>query len=301
MTTFRQGAIVFRMALLLDGRAARDAYKSTLIERIRKLRAAPSLALIQVGDNRESNIYIEQKKKFAEGIGAKVEHLHFPAEVEPSAVEEKIRSLNERKDVHGIIVQLPLPSHFDKQALIETISPLKDVDGLTNENQELLDKGTPRFIPATPRGVSLLLEYYSIDVRGKRAVVFGRSRLVGYPLASLLRARGASVEVCHSKTPDPKTISTKTDLVFVAIGKPELIDSSYIKEGAVVVDIGINSIEGKKLDEEPPRRKVVGDVLFSDVEPRAKAISPVPGGVGPMTVLSLFDNLILSAEGHIRR
>jgi methylenetetrahydrofolate dehydrogenase (NADP+) / methenyltetrahydrofolate cyclohydrolase len=289
------------MALLLNGKAARDSYKAKLIERIQKLSSAPTLALIQVGDNRESNIYIEQKKKFAALIGARVEHIHFPAETAPETVEEKIRSLNERGDVNGIIVQLPLPPHFDKQALIETISPLKDDDGLTDENQALLEKGVPRFIPATPRGVSLLLEYHSIDVRGKKAVVFGRSRLVGSPLASLLKARGASIEVCHSKTPDPKAISKKADLVFVAIGKPELIDSSYIKEGAVVVDIGINSIEGKKLDEEPPRRKVVGDVLFSDVEPHVKAISPVPGGVGPMTVLSLFDNLILSAEGHIRK
>lgn len=289
------------MALILNGRAARDSYKQKLVERIRKLGIAPALALIQVGDVRESNIYIEQKKKFAAAIGAKVEHMRFPADIDPSFVEERIRSLNERSDVHGIIVQLPLPPHFDKQSLIEAISPLKDVDGLTDENQDLLDRGTPRLIPATPRGVSLLLEHYSIDVKGRSAVVFGRSRLVGRPLAALLRAKGASVEVCHSKTADPKSISKKADLVFVAIGKPGLIDSSYIKEGAVVVDIGINSIEGEKLDEEPPRRKVVGDVLFSDVEPHVAAISPVPGGVGPMTVLSLFDNLILSAEGRIPR
>lgn len=286
------------MALILNGKVARDAYKSRLIERIQKLGRAPVLALIQVGDNKESTIYIEQKRKFALAIGAKVEHIHFPAETTPEAVADKIRSLNERSDIDGIIVQLPLPAHFDKQALIETISPFKDVDGLTEENQNLLDKGAPRLIPATPRGVSLLLEHYSIDVRGKKAVVFGRSRLVGKPLAALLKAKGASVEVCHSKTPDPKSVSKNADLVFIAIGKPELIDSSYIKRGAVVVDIGINSIEGKKLEEELPRRKVVGDVLFSDVEPHVTAISPVPGGVGPMTVLSLFDNLILSAEGH---
>jgi methylenetetrahydrofolate dehydrogenase (NADP+) / methenyltetrahydrofolate cyclohydrolase len=287
------------MALLLNGKVARDAYKEKLVERIRKLPQAPIMALIQVGDNRESNIYIVQKKKFALAIGAHVEHVHFPAETNPIAVKEKIEELNKRSDVHGIIVQLPLPAHFDKQALIETISPTKDVDGLTNENQTLLDKGTPRLIPATPRGVSILLEHYSISVRGKQAVVFGRSRLVGAPLASLLRTKGASVEVCHSQTPNSKEISKKADLVFVAIGKPEHIDSSYIKEGAVVVDIGINSIEGK-LDEEVPRRKLVGDVLFSDVEPHVSAISPVPGGVGPMTVLSLFDNLILSAEGHTK-
>ena len=289
------------MALILNGIAARDAYKQSLIERIKKLPTAPSLALIQVGDNRESNIYIEQKKKFAIAIGVHVEHIHFPAETSPSVVKTKIEELNVRKDIHGIIVQLPLPAHFDKQALIETISPSKDVDGLTDENQDLLDKGTPRLIPATPRGVSLLLKHYSIDVRGKKAVVFGRSRLVGKPLAALLKAKGASVEVCHSKTLNPRDISRKADLVFIAIGRPELIDSSYIKEGAIVVDIGINSVEDKTSDPGTPRRKLVGDVLFSDVEPHVSAISPVPGGVGPMTVLSLFDNLILSAEGHTKK
>ncbi len=288
------------MALLLNGKLARDAYKPKLIERIQRLSAAPTLALIQVGDNRESNIYIEQKKKFGLAIGAHVEHIHFPTETSPSVVESKIRELNTRNDIQGIIVQLPLPSHFDKQALIETISPSKDVDGLTNTNQSLLEKGTPLLIPATPRGVSLLLEHYSIDVQGKKAVVFGRSRLVGSPLAALLRSKGASVEVCHSGTTNPKEISKQADLVFVAVGKPELIDSSYIRDGAVVVDIGINSLLGNKLDEELPRRKVVGDVLFNDVEPHASAISPVPGGVGPMTVLSLFDNLISSAERHLK-
>jgi 5,10-methylene-tetrahydrofolate dehydrogenase/methenyl tetrahydrofolate cyclohydrolase len=288
------------MALLLNGKLARDAYKQRLIERIQKLPTAPTLALIQVGDNRESNIYIEQKKKFGLAIGAHVEHIHFPTETSPSIVESRIKELNTRNDIQGIIVQLPLPSHFDKQALIETISPAKDVDGLTNTNQDLINKGTPLLIPATPRGVSLLLEHYSIDVRGKKAVVFGRSRLVGSPLAALLRAKGASVEVCHSGTTNPKEISKQADLVFVAVGKPELIDSSYIRDGAVVVDIGINSLSGDKLDEEIPRRKVVGDVLFNDVEPHASAISPVPGGVGPMTVLSLFDNLILSAERHVK-
>jgi methylenetetrahydrofolate dehydrogenase (NADP+) / methenyltetrahydrofolate cyclohydrolase len=284
------------MTTLLDGKKARDHYKKALVTRIKELSSAPKLALIQVGDNAESSIYIEQKKKFAKSIGARVEHVRFPENAPASEIADKIEALNADEGIHGIIIQLPLPEIFDKLELINLISPEKDVDGLTDENQMLLEQDDPRFVPATAKGVFLLLDFYKVRIAGVRAVVFGRSRLVGHPIAEILRAKGAEVSVCHSKTVDAKGLSMQADLVIVAIGKPQSIDASYIKRGAVVVDVGINSIEGNKLEEEIPKRKVVGDVNFDEVSKIAKAISPVPGGVGPMTVLALFDNLISSAE-----
>jgi methylenetetrahydrofolate dehydrogenase (NADP+) / methenyltetrahydrofolate cyclohydrolase len=284
------------MPEILDGKKARDSYKIGLLERSKGLSCKPTLALIQVGDNKESIIYIEQKKKFAETVHAQVEHLVFISDATFEDIQQNIKILNERKDIHGIIVQLPLPQHLDSRALINTIDPKKDVDGLTDTNQNLLELGKPHFVPATARGVLDLLSFYHIDVKDKTVVVFGRSRLVGSPIAHLLRAQGAFVSVCHSKTEHPREISKTADIVIVAIGKPEYIDASYIKEGAVVIDVGINSV----LKEGDLKRKLVGDVDHQKVAKLVKAISPVPGGVGPMTVLSLFANLILSAEDMCR-
>lgn len=279
------------MADILDGKIARDSYKKALIERSKSLSCTPTLALIQVGNNRESSIYIEQKKKFAEQIHAKVEHILFDDNISSSDIEKNIHSLNKRSDIHGIIVQLPLPAHLNARDIINTIDPKKDVDGLTDTNQTLLESGKSYFVPATARGVLDLLTFYHIAVSGRHVTVFGRSRLVGSPIAHLLRAQGAHVSVCHSKTLNPREISKTADIVIVAIGKPELIDASYIKEGAIVIDVGINSL---------PDRKLVGDVNHQSVKKLVKAISPVPGGVGPMTVLSLFGNLIVSAEDMCR-
>ncbi len=283
------------MADILDGKRSRDSYTKGLIERSARLSMRPTLALIQIGDNKESNIYIEQKKRFAQAIDARVEHVKFKEDAAIADVEASIRSLNARADIHGIIIQLPLPARFDKNALIELIDPKKDVDGLTNESKRLLDMGTPYMIPATAKGIMKLLEFYKIDVRGKKAVVFGRSRLVGGPTASLLSARGADVSVISSQTVDPRAVSKQADIVIVAIGKPRLIDASYIKPGSVIIDVGINSLPESQLS--PSGSTVSGDIDFDSISPLVKAISPVPGGVGPMTVLSLFDNLIVSAEG----
>lgn len=284
------------MVVILDGKIARNTYKKALIERSKKLSTRPVLALIQIGNNKESTIYIEQKKKFAHDIDARVEHVQYPENTSFEDIEKLIQSFNARKDINGIIIQLPIPKTLDVHKLVNTIDPKKDVDGLTDINQKLLEQGTPRFIPATAKGVMSLLEFYDIPVLHSKTVVFGRSRLVGGPIASLLKAKGAHVEVCHSQTTHPREISKGADIVIVAIGKPEYIDASYIKPGAVIIDVGINDISGKKLEEEITKRHIVGDVNHASVETLAKAISPVPGGVGPMTVLSLFDNLILSAE-----
>ena len=284
------------MADILDGRIARNTYKKALIERSKKLSARPTLALIQIGNNAESTIYIEQKKKFARDIDVLVEHVQCTETTPFEEIEKKIQSFNARQDIHGIIIQLPIPKTLDVQKLLNTIDPKKDVDGLTDTNQKLLEQGTPGFIPATAKGVVSLLEFYNISVAHKKVVVFGKSRLVGGPIASLLKAQGAEVSVCHSQTINPREISKQADIVIVAIGRPEYIDASYIRPGAVIIDVGINDISGKKLEEEITKRRIVGDVKHKSVETLAKAISPVPGGVGPMTVLSLFDNLILSAE-----
>jgi methylenetetrahydrofolate dehydrogenase (NADP+)/methenyltetrahydrofolate cyclohydrolase len=290
------------MALILDGKIARDFYKNELIKRVGVLKAkglAPQLAIVQIGDNPESAIYIEQKKKFATAVGAQVDHIKLSGDTSQKDLAEKIAVLNADTRVHGIIIQLPIPASLDKIALMNLIDTNKDVDGLGDESQKSLDGGAPIFVPATAKGVMTLLDFYKIPVKGKSVVVFGRSRLVGHPLAALLNIRGARVSVCHTQTPNPQEISHAADVVIVAIGQPEHIKAEYIKEGAVVVDVGINSIQNgtiDKLEEEVPRRKVVGDVDFEAVSVKASAISPVPGGVGPMTVLSLLDNLILSVE-----
>ncbi|HVU06447.1 MAG TPA: bifunctional 5,10-methylenetetrahydrofolate dehydrogenase/5,10-methenyltetrahydrofolate cyclohydrolase [Candidatus Paceibacterota bacterium] len=288
------------MPLLLDGKKARDFHKAKLAERVtafeRKRHIKPCLAIIQIGDNPESSIYIEQKKKFAAAIGVSVEHVRFSEDASQDGVLEEIVALNADKKIHGIIVQLPVPAHINKLALINAIDPKKDVDGLTDENQKLLEQGNPRFIPATAKGVMMLLDFYNISVRGKNAAVFGRSRLVGGPIASLFQSRGARVSVIHSQTAEPQRISREADIVAVAIGKPSYVTKDFIKKSAIVVDVGINSVAGAKSEEGIPKRSLAGDVDFAAVSDIVSVISPVPGGVGPMTVLALFDNLMVSAE-----
>lgn len=292
MTTSPSGAKVIRMPLILDGKKARDFYKARLIERVSALPRVPTLAILQIGNNPESTVYIEQKKRFGAAIGAKVDHIHLPESSSQADVAETVSRLNRDVSIDGVIIQLPLPSHLDKLALINLIDPEKDVDGLTDENQRLLDEGRPSHIPATAKGVGLLLDFYGIESKGKRAAIMGRSRLVGHPTANVLKLRGADTIVCHSKTLNPQTITKAADILVVAIGKPRLIGPEYVKAGAVVVDVGINALK----TDDTSKRKVVGDVDFEAVQSLTTAISPVPGGVGPMTVLSLFDNLISSAE-----
>lgn len=283
------------MTLILDGRKARDFYKTQLSARASVLKGAgiePRLAIVQVGNNAESSIYIEQKKKFAVALGVVVDHVRLPDSVTQGDVAAKVAALNSDAKVHGVIIQLPIPAGLDKHELINMIDPGKDVDGLTDANQAALDAGAPNLVPATAKGVLALLDFYKIDVKGKKAAVFGRSRLVGHPTAELLRMRGADVTIFHSKSVYPQEVSRKADILVAAIGRPNHIGVDFVREsGVVVVDVGISSV-GDADDE----RRVCGDVDFKAVSPRAAAISPVPGGVGPMTVLSLFDNLILAAE-----
>jgi methylenetetrahydrofolate dehydrogenase (NADP+)/methenyltetrahydrofolate cyclohydrolase len=289
--------------LILDGKKARDARTKSLMKGISALSRAPKLAIIQVGGNPDSALYIEQKKRFGTKIGAVVDHIRFGEGVSADEITKEIDRLNRDASVDGIIVQLPLPPGLDRDSLIARIDPAKDVDGLTPENAKLLADGLPRFVPATAKGVMSLLDFYGESLEGKDVAVLGRSKLVGTPVAEIARARGGRVTVCHSQTPNTKEVTNASNVIIVAIGKPEFIDVSYIKAGAIVIDVGINVVEAQsskfkvqKLEEEIPRRKIVGDVDFAGVSKVASAISPVPGGVGPMTVLSLFENLLDAAK-----
>ncbi len=285
--------------IILDGIQARQSRIEALRSKRERLLRAPTLLIIQVGDAADSTLYIEQKKKLGTKVGARVFHERFPVDVTESILIDRICGANEDHAIDGIIVQLPLPAHLSYLSIINAIDPQKDVDGLTDENQRLLREGRPRYVPATARGVLSLLDYYGIELSGKRAVVMGRSRLVGGPVAHALSLRGASVSVCHSQTPDPKTITTTAEILVVAIGRPRYVDASYVGKGVVVVDVGINvddHMRSHALQEEIPKRAIVGDVDHSSVELVASALSPVPGGVGPMTVISLLENLFDATE-----
>ncbi|MFO0718672.1 MAG: bifunctional 5,10-methylenetetrahydrofolate dehydrogenase/5,10-methenyltetrahydrofolate cyclohydrolase [Candidatus Paceibacterota bacterium] len=270
------------MKTLLDGRVARNSIVLELKNSISILKARLKLAIIQVGDKEESNKYINQKKLFAEKIGAEVIHIKLPDDFLEESVCAQIEKLNKNDSVHGIIVQLPLPNRLDKNIIIQKIDPIKDVDGLTSINTKLLWSNQKGHMPATARGIITLLDYYNIEIKGKRVVVVGRSELVGKPAALALLNRDATVTICHLATSDIMSETKRADILVVAAGDPEFVAKDFVREGQVVVDVGISVL---------PDKRVVGDVKFGEVSEIVDAISPVPGGVGPMTVLSLFQNL----------
>ncbi|MDO8590649.1 MAG: bifunctional 5,10-methylenetetrahydrofolate dehydrogenase/5,10-methenyltetrahydrofolate cyclohydrolase [bacterium] len=293
---------------ILDGRVVRDQGLARLKKVITKSKRKPTLAIFQVGDVDESRAYIEQKRKFAEKIGAGFVHMQFPDDVLEASLINAIEKFNKDGAIDGIIVQLPIPVRLNKQKIIDTIAVSKDTDGLTSENKKLFEAGLPAatataqagntraVVPATARGVLSLLRFYKIPIAGKRATVIGRSALVGGPIATLLQREGALVTVCHSKTPNTVELSHTADILVVAVGLPRFVNKDYVSSTQTVIDVGINSTEGTKLEEEIPKRRLVGDVDFESVKNTAGAISPVPGGVGPMTVLSLFENLLDMAK-----
>ena len=285
------------MARILRGTVVRDAIAADLKAKISCMPFVPTLAIIQLGAVPESTVYINQKKKFAERIGAHVSHVTLSAMVSEGELVRQIQSFNNDPIIHGIIVQMPVPRHLNKRTLIETIAPEKDVDGLSATNTKFLWDGEgDGFVPATARGVLSLLNYYKITVGGKHVVIVGRSTLVGKPIAALLLNRDATVTLCHRKTKKLSTLTRSADILIAAAGSPRLIGIKHVRKGQVVVDVGITSpqIEGKLQDE--VAGELVGDVDFAPVEKIVKAISPVPGGVGPMTVSSLFQNLVEAAK-----
>ena len=281
--------------VLLDGKKVSKDRALVLSSQVKWFAETPTLAIIQVGEDERSGAYIRQKKVFGEKIGCRVLHIAFPEKSGASEILSKIQELNEDKSVHGVILQLPIPADLDSNSIIESIDPRKDVDGLHSENaKKLLSGDISGFIPATAKGVFSLLDAYKIPIAGKKAVVVGRSALVGKPTALCLNNRGAEVTVCHRGTKNMPEETKKADILVVAAGHPKLIDARHVSPNQTVIDVGINLVTGEKLEDEIPKNKLVGDVDFEGVSNIVGAISPVPGGVGPMTVLSLFENLILA-------
>src|SRR3990167_10125468 len=296
---------------LLDGKALNEKIAEKLKAEIILLAKShqdlrPKLVIIQVGDLAESNAYISRKVKFGEKIGAIVEHKRFPEKITQEELIGHIKVYDQNSSVHGIIVQMPLPKHIDKDEIIDSIDSAKDVDGLTSRNLKLLWEAKGEgFVPATTKGIISLLDEYKIPIEGKHVVVIGRSFLVGKPTFLAFLNRNATVTVCHRHTKDLAKHTKSADILIVAAGKPNLIGKDHVSKNQVVIDVGINAIENEPARDasqsdaggDGPRHKLVGDVNFAEVSKIVKAISPVPGGAGPMTVASLFENL-LEAYNH---
>ena len=267
---------------LIDGKKIQTEMIEELNEEVKGLKQVPKLVIIQIGDFGPSNKYVSQKKTVGEKVGIEVEHLRFYENNTEEEVLSKIDELNNDKNVHGIMVQLPLPEGFDEDKITNRVASSKDVDGLTTENIGKLFDGKNAFTPCTALGVMELFKRYNIDLKGKHAVILGRSKLVGKPLIACLLNENATVTVCHSKTNDLSKITKKADILIVAIGKKYFVTKDMVKKGTVVIDVGINVEDGK----------IYGDVDFEDVKPKASYMTPVPNGVGRMTVISLMKNVI---------
>jgi len=281
---------------ILSGIEASHALYDSLHERIASLKdkgITPGLAAILVGEDPASQIYVRNKTKRFDSLGLKSELHRLEKTVSQDELLDLIAKINTDDSFHGILVQLPLPKHIDSDKIIHAIHPTKDVDGFHPENAGLLSIGRPRFIPCTPKGIMFMLKHFEVNLNGKHVVVVGRSNIVGRPvsvLSSLKSLGNATVTICHSGTSDLKYFTQQADVVVAAMGSPEFLDASFIKEGACLVDVGINRIErdGKSC--------IVGDVNQSSVTGIASSLTPVPKGVGPMTIAMLVENTILSAE-----
>ncbi len=272
------------MAKLIDGKAISAAIKDEVKERVLNLSKegiTVSLAVIQVGNDPASSVYVRNKKKACEYCGIVSLSYELPEETTEEELIKLIDELNDRKDCNGILVQLPLPSHINEEHILDEISPLKDVDGFHPMNVGALSIGKPGFVSCTPAGVIELIKRSGYSISGKECVVIGRSNIVGKPMAMLLLKENGTVTVTHSKTADLRSVTKRADILVVAIGKPKMIDASYVKEGAVVIDVGIHR---------DAENKLCGDVDFDSVSQIASAITPVPGGVGPMTIAMLMKN-----------
>lgn len=278
------------MAQLIDGKAISAQIKEEVKEKVAALKEQGrevTLAVIQVGADPASSVYVRNKKKACEYVGVRSLAYELPEETTEEKLLELIREMNDRTDVNGILVQLPLPKHIDEEKVLDAISPLKDVDGFHPQNVGALCIGKPEFVSCTPAGVIQLLKRSGIEIAGKECVVVGRSNIVGKPMALLLLRENGTVTVAHSRTKDLKEVTKRADILVVAVGRPKMITADYVKEGAVVIDVGIHRNEQNKL---------CGDVDFDSVEPVCGAITPVPGGVGPMTIAMLMNNCLESVS-----
>ncbi len=271
------------MVTILDGEALRDTLIPTLKQQIAQASGQPQLVIIQIGSLEESNSYIKKKKLFGQSLGALVVHKQYPEDVTEETVIADINSYNADPSVHGIMIQLPLPAHLRSGEIIEAIDARKDVDGLTAQNMKLLFDNTEAFVPATTQGILTLLEHHRVSLIGKKVVIVGESALVGRPTALAFLNRKSTVTICHIDTAELAGETKQADILVVAVGKPHLIGAEHVKAGQVVIDVGITVT---------PDHEVQGDVNFAQVKDIVRAITPVPGGVGPMTVYSLFENLV---------
>ncbi|MFJ7732247.1 bifunctional methylenetetrahydrofolate dehydrogenase/methenyltetrahydrofolate cyclohydrolase FolD [Lysinibacillus sp. NPDC097231] len=278
---------------IINGKEIGQEIRNSVAERVARLKEqglTPGLAVVLVGDNQASATYVRNKQKSCEAIGMFSELIKLPEETTQNELLAQIELLNKREDIHGILVQLPLPKHIDEDTVIATIAVEKDVDGFSPVSVGKMMLGQETFLPCTPFGVMKLLEYSGIKIAGKHAVIVGRSHIVGKPMGQLLLQKDATVTYTHSKTPDLPSFTKQADILIAAVGRANFITKEHVKEGAVVIDVGINRDENNKL---------CGDVNFSEVDGIASHITPVPGGVGPMTITMLLFNTVQAAENKL--
>lgn len=273
------------MGKVIDGKLLQNKIKSSFCEKVKSISDTLKLVVIQVGNDAASSVYVRNKGRLCEEVGILFEHIKYD-DISEDELIDKIKELNVDSSVTGILVQLPLPSHINESNVLESISSVKDVDGLTSKNIGNLFAGNDGIVPCTALGVMEIIRSTGVSVSSLNVVLVGRSKLVGLPLVSLLLRENATVTVCHSRTRDLSSITKNADILIVAVGKKWLIDSSYVKEGAIVVDVGINRVDGK----------LYGDCNFSDILDKVSYITPVPGGVGPLTVIMLINNVIKAYE-----
>ncbi len=278
------------MAKLIDGKVISAAVKDEVAKEVALLKEqgiTPGLAVIIVGDDPASRVYVNNKKKACEQLGMLSREYTMPADTTEEELLSLIKELNADSEINGILCQLPLPSHLNEELVINTIIPEKDVDAFHPHNVGKIMIGNYDFLPCTPAGIMEMLKYENIDITGKECVVIGRSNIVGKPMSMLLLHKNGTVTVCHSRTKNLKEVCLRADILVAAVGRANFVTADMVKEGAVVIDVGINRLDSGKL---------CGDVNFSEVEPKASYITPVPGGVGPMTIATLMKNTLTAAK-----
>ena len=283
------------MATIIDGKLVSQEVRKNLAAEVlefkEKTGVTPGLAVILVGNDPASAVYVRNKHRGCEEAGMNSYQIYLPEETTEEELLAKIDELNKDASVHGILVQLPLPKHISEDKVIAKISEEKDVDAFNTSNVGKIVTGKYSFLPCTPAGIMELLKFYNVEISGKECVVIGRSNIVGKPMALLLLAENGTVTVCHSRTKDLAAVARRADILVVAIGKANFVGADMVKEGAVVIDVGINRLENGKL---------AGDVNFAEVEPKASMITPVPGGVGPMTISMLLKNTLTAAKNQTK-
>ncbi len=280
---------------IIDGKAIAERCKERIRAQVAQLPMPPGITVVLVGDDPASKVYVSMKEVGCRDVGMRSEQVTLPKDVSQERLLATIDRLNEDPEVHAILVQLPLPGHIDEGAVLERVRPEKDVDGFHPCNVGLLQLGKATLVPCTPKGVVRLLEESGVAIAGAHAVIVGRSNIVGKPLAQLLLQRDATVTVCHSRTKGLAALTRQADILVAAVGRPGLITAEMVKDGAVVIDVGVNRVEDAH---EKRGYRLCGDVDFARVREKARAITPVPGGVGPMTIAMLMENTLLAAQAQ---